>query len=88
MSDAQLRQRLAELHTELERGPDIDDESRRLLEALTSDIRRVLDREERADDEAPLTEQLTEGVRRFEESHPELAAALNRIANALSNLGI
>jgi len=87
MPEAHLRQRLAELHAELERDPDVDDESKQLLEALTADIRRVLEREEREDD-TPLTEQLAEGVRRFEESHPELAAALNRIANALSNLGI
>jgi hypothetical protein len=87
MPDSQLRQRLEELHAELERGPDVDAESRRLLEDLTGDIQRVLEREAEERD-ASLSDQIAEGVRRFEESHPELAAALNRIAGALSNLGI
>lgn len=84
--DQDLRRRLAELHQKLESEPEVDAESKRLLEALTEDIDRLLD----PDDQDPesLGDRLAEGVRRFEESHPELAVALGRIADALSNMGI
>jgi len=84
-----LRERLAELHAELEQSPQVDDESRRLLATLADDIHAVLD-DEHADPNAhhPLGERLSDAVREFEESHPQLAAAINRVATTLSNLGI
>lgn len=90
MPDAELRVRLAELHAELEREPSVDDESRRLLAALADDIREVLDRsdETQEHEHASLGERLADAVREFEESHPQLAAAVGRVADTLSNLGI
>ncbi len=85
----ELRERLAELHAELERHPQIDAESRRLLATLSEDIHAVLEDEQSdATQHVPLVERLAEAVRSFEESHTQLAAAVNRVATALSNLGI
>ena len=88
MPDKDLRRRIEELHAELERGEPVDAESKRLLEALTDDIDRVLDPEDEANDTESLADRLAENIRDFEESHPKVAAALGRIATALSNLGI
>lgn len=88
MEEADLRKRLADLHQELESGPAVDQESKQLLEALTQDIRRVLEPDVEAHEHATLTDRLAESVRSFEESHPQLAAALGRVADTLSNLGI
>ena len=89
MPKRELRERLAELHAELERSPAVDVESRRLLASLADDIDGVLDREGvAATDHASLSERLAEAVREFEKSHPQLAAAVGRVADTLSNLGI
>lgn len=87
MPERELRERLADLHAELERSPQVDDESRRLLATLADDIHGVLDRAEHAE-HAGLAERLAEAIREFEESHPQLAAAVGRVADTLSNLGI
>lgn len=89
MSDAELRERLAELHAELERSPSVDEPSRRLLVTLADDIRSVLERSGPTEEEhASLSDRLTDAIREFEGSHPTLAAAVGRVADTLSNLGI
>ena len=91
MPDKELRERLANLHAELERAGSVDDESRRLLVTLADDIRGVLDRaddESREQDHASLGERLADAAREFEESHPQIAAAVGRVADTLSSLGI
>lgn len=82
-----LRRRLEELHAELANSPSVDEESKRLLETLTDDIQRVLERDSEHDSES-LLDRLTDSIRDFEESHPQLAAALGRVADTLSNMGI
>jgi hypothetical protein len=89
MPKRELRERLAELHAELERSPAVDAESRQLLATLADDIHDVLDPEGvPTPDHTSLSERLTEAVREFEKSHPQLAAAVGRVADTLSNLGI
>jgi hypothetical protein len=93
MPDTELRDRLEDLHAELERAPRVDPESRRLLAEVARDIDALL---ERSDPEsgaggaghATLTDRLADLVREFEEEHPALAAAVGRVATALANLGI
>lgn len=89
MPKEQLRDMLEALHEELEhtRSADVDEQSRALLRGVIRDARELVEQEESAEP-ASLLEQLRESAREFEESHPALAAAVNRVATALSNLGI
>jgi hypothetical protein len=54
------------------------------------DIRQVLDRsgEELGRPHSSLIERLRQARQHFEESHPTLTAAMGRVADTLSNLGI
>lgn len=91
MPEKQLRKELAHLHEELETASSVDAPSRELLERLLADIRRLLDAtpDPSPDDEDDsLADRLGDAVRYFEETHPNLALAVGRIATALSNLGI
>ena len=80
------------LPAELERTPAVDDDSRRLLATLADDIHGLLD--DTPEGESPrhehlsLRERLAEAVRQFEKEHPEIAGAVGRVADTLSNLGI
>jgi len=89
MPETQLRTTLEELHRELEIAESVDDDARALLVEVLGDIQSVLDRSgEESDRHETLGDRLAEATRRFEESHPSLTAAVNRVASALSNLGI
>ena len=90
MPETRLRTTLEELQRTLEEPDAVDAESRQLLGELVEDIQTVLARspEEREDSDPSLLDRLAEMARRFEKSHPSLTAAVGRVANALSNLGI
>jgi vacuolar-type H+-ATPase subunit I/STV1 len=79
-----LEELLAELRAaidENERGAANDAELARLAG-------RVEDRIRLQDDDGDLVEELREEVTRFEVTHPKLAAAIGRAADALSALGL
>lgn len=90
MEKQQLQESLNALHSELSDRVKIDDDTRALLKALSTDIDRLLDdsTENTPDDVEPVSEQVQDLVLKFEADHPELTAALNRIASALANMGI
>jgi uncharacterized membrane protein YccC len=90
MPENRLRTTLEELQRTLEEPDTVDAESRQLLGELVEDIQTVLARapEEREDADPSLLDRLAEMAQRFEKSHPALTAAVGRVANALSNLGI
>ena len=91
MPKQQLREMLEELHHELEhtRSGDVDETSRELLRGVLEDARGLVDEDGGGSRESEsMLEQLRETARDFEESHPTLAAAVGRVATALSNLGI
>ncbi|TFG97067.1 MAG: DUF4404 family protein [Myxococcales bacterium] len=85
-----LRNRLAELHAELESVDALDADGRDALERVMHDIQDLLARAE--DDEgrdAPsLADRLRDAGRHFEESHPALTATVGRVVDALAALGI
>ena len=91
----QLRQTLNELHNELSQTRHVDPDVRNLLEQISEDINSLLVTQEAATTSQPLIEE-KEGLldrmlgltEQFEESHPELANVLGRIASALSRIGI
>jgi predicted component of type VI protein secretion system len=86
----QLRERLEELHAELASTESVDDRSRELIARVLDDVQALLDRAEPAAEDEPegLVDRLRDATRHFEESHPTLAAAVGRVVDALSNLGI
>ncbi len=88
MPREQLRSRLAELHTELERTHEVDADSRRLLGEVLEDIHKLLEEEEGAHEPPSLVERLREATRDFEEAHPQLAATVGRVVDTLANMGI
>ena len=84
MSKRSLDEALLRLHTELQGSPRLDTESRRLLDAITADIQRA-----RGDaGSVAHASRLEELAVRFEAEHPELAARLRGIADALGRVGL
>ncbi|MFG0334375.1 MAG: DUF4404 family protein [Maioricimonas sp. JB049] len=108
MDKQQLKATLAQLHDELGRSGEVDEELRGLLRQLAGDIQATLEQRtleqgtaaaapaaatssesaEREEEEGSLIDQLTDVASHFEETHPRLATAIGRVAEALSQLGI
>ena len=88
----QLRESIQHLQDELSSGEPLSSEERARLEAVLGQVSQIL----APDDIAPSEESdeswgfddLPDLVERFEETHPNLAVVLGRIASALSQLGI
>lgn len=86
MPKERLRATLSELHQELTTSPVVDEEARRLLQEVSSDIDRLLHA-----NQAPAASHvgtLTELAARFERDHPSLATAIRQVADALSGVGL
>lgn len=94
MPQEQLKQTLAELKSQLAVDEDLDEETEALLQQLADNINEVLIREqareagEKPPEKQSTLDQLLDLTERFEESHPDLASAIGRVANALSRIGI
>ena len=90
MEKQQLQESLAALHSALSNREQIDDDTKGLLSTLSNDIDRLLDdsTENSPEDVQPVTEQVDGLLLKFEAEHPDLTAALNRVASALANMGI
>ena len=79
MSSDDLNALLKRLHAELGRATALDDESRRLLGVVLSDIDRL----------GPAAPGRLETLAvRFEAEHPAVAAALRQVADLLGKAGI
>lgn len=90
MEKQQLRDTLAELHGKLSDQEKIDDHTRQLLKKFADDINRLLDEDDTtaAEEVDSPSDQVQDLVLKFETDHPQLTAALNRVATALANMGI
>ena len=87
----ELRERLQRLHEELENTDSVDDDARELLGSLLADIQSLLDRSSDADaahTPGSLSKRLEAATREWETSHPTLSAAVGRVMDTLSNMGI
>ncbi len=87
----ELRERLQKLHEELENTDSVDGDARELLGNLLADIRSLLDRsgeEDATHSPGSLAERLEAATREWETTHPTLAAAVGRVMDTLSNMGI
>jgi hypothetical protein len=81
MSKETLHEAIARLHAELRDAPQLDDESRRMLQQMAGDVGGATESEAHA----PRLEALAV---RFEAGHPSLAASLRGIADALGRIGL
>jgi predicted RND superfamily exporter protein len=91
MNRDELLNTLQSLHDELESTPDVDQQTRQMLQTVTADIRDVLDQDgESANSESPesVSERLRETLIEFEARHPQIAGILERLTDGLANLGI
>ena len=87
MEKPELLETLAKLHAELAEAETVDDETRKMLTALTDDIERLSD-EENGETAGQVSKQVNDMILQFETEHPRLTAALNQVSAALANLGI
>lgn len=98
----ELRERLADLHRQLQTTRSASGEIRELLAEVLADIDRLLagegepaaepaaagGPEPAGEPEARLSNRLADAAQRFEETHPQLAANIGSVVTALSRLGI
>ena len=84
MTTQSLHEALARLRTELQGSPQLDDESRQLLAEIAADIGRA----SRGSDDAVHASRLESLAVHFEAGHPELAARVRGIADALARVGL
>jgi hypothetical protein len=84
--EQRLRETLNELRAELARSDAGDPDARDRVQAAAREIDAWLERSE--EPESPLEDRLREAAVRLEEEHPNLAGAVRRVVDALSNLGI
>jgi len=85
MSDEDLRELLAQLHTRLEGAKSLDAESRKLLATVARDIDTTLARTG-ATGTAP--QRLEALAVRFETDHPAIAEVLREIVDTLGRAGV
>ena len=81
---------LTQLRDELESGKPVTEQDRELLRKLASDIQSELAGAGGGStaDHAPAIERLKAAVTRFEVSHPDLTAVMERVVNGLQDMGI
>lgn len=85
-----IEERLNKLQEQIEASANLPPESREEMLRLVAALRSDIDETQRAvpsGDGSALSE-LTEKVKVFESSHPDLAAAVNRLSIVLSNMGM
>ena len=88
METERLKEDLLRMRQELERSDSLAPDTRARLEEIAADIESMLESEERNEGHESLADRLRSAADHFEESHPSLTAAVGRIADALSAIGI
>ena len=92
MSDrsAELHATLAHLHEQLEAAGSLDEAARTELREALEEIRAAVEGDggARGESQRSFSERLQTAARRFEGAHPALTAAVSRVVDALSALGI
>lgn len=91
MGRDKLRSLLKQLHGELEGAETADAEDRSLLGLVVADIEALLAGETASStsgDGDSLEDRLEQGVVRFETRYPQLSFTLERIVEALANMGV
>lgn len=86
MPREELKRQLDRLHAELAAAPELDAETREMLEAVAKEIERTL--EGRHDEPHTVRERVEGATVRFEAEHPRFARVLGEIADALAKIGV
>jgi hypothetical protein len=88
MEKQRLLQTLEQLQKELSRAERVDPETLAELETLTADIRRAVEeRDAESADEVEPVSGLRDLLLKYEAEHPQLSAAIGRVADALAAMG-
>ena len=88
MSNQTLHDALARLHSELQGSPQLDAESRRLLDEVAADLGRARGAGSGTSSDQAHVSRLEELAVRFEAGYPDLAARVRGIADALGRIGL
>ncbi len=90
MDNEPLKKALEQLHSELEKTRTVDPEQSKMLKHLVGDVKDVLARsgEMAPEQNANLTDRLTQAIELFQISHPLLTAQMDKLLNLLSSVGI
>lgn len=91
MDNQELRDLLYQLHIEIENTQSLDEDGRRLLRYLETDINDLLKRSDNDPQQQvhPSTlHRLEDSIDYFELSHPTLTTQLSKLLSILSNAGI
>jgi hypothetical protein len=90
MPDVKMRDALAELRARLDAGGPLDEEEIALLFDLHDRIERALEQTGEAGpiERAAARDEADSSARSFAARYPQLAAALERVAETLSGLGL
>jgi hypothetical protein len=90
MADEEIRQKLEQLHDEIQNIDHVDEQGREILQDVDVHIRDLLARSRKTDlkPKPGLTSGLEDAIRHFEVTHPTLTEALSDLLTALSNAGI
>lgn len=90
MSNEKFRQALERLHRELQEADSLDEDTRRLLSHVDSDIQQILEEDvgEPSEVHLSLNDRLREAMGSVESTNPELTETMRQIITTLSNMGI
>ncbi len=88
MDNPSLREKLEQLHDELERTKGIDESNREYLQHLMMDIQSLLKQSgvEQSRKYPLITERLREAIKRSEDSHPTLTLAIGQVLDHLAQV--
>jgi len=90
MNRVELHHKLEQLHDELQKIDSVDEGGRQLLQALMSDIQKLIDSKE-SDQKYfsdRLGEGLKDGIELFEASHARATMLMAQVVDALQKMGI
>ena len=89
MEKKQLLETLEQLHRELAQAERVDPDTLAELRAQIADIERLLDQRDNApaDEVEPVSSGLKDLLLKFEAEHPQLSAAIGRVADSLAAMG-
>jgi hypothetical protein len=89
MKNQELLKLLEQVHEEIGRVKDIDQDDRELLTHLSTDIQSLLGHPGQVREQEPqLGGRLQQAIDRFQVSHPTLTSTLSQLSAVLGNAGI
>jgi uncharacterized coiled-coil DUF342 family protein len=88
MENQRLSKQLQDLQTQLQQAKTLEPNDREALLQLVKDIQATLARTDKSEEYESAVQRLEDAVQRFEVTHPQMTAAMARVINSLSNMGI